>query len=333
MLSAADGRISPRRLLVAAAVFHILVTLTVFIVGKAGLFPRTFDTHGIGISFVIDSTIYREHALQMANLLQQARLREWANYGEPSLSPFQLKLYSIFMATFGPVLGYGILAVEPLNLAYYLLMIVLTYRIGRETFSDSVGQLAAMIVALWPSLLMHTTQIMRDQLFICSFMLLIFCLLVGMRQELSTRQALLSAAGALVALCLTLLAKGNVWEVVLSALALWLLICVVVQARLRRWSWPRLIVLMTVVLGAVALPRVIPHFRLPGHVRPAPIARTNPTVGNSPATGQSAWSKVVTRVGTLRHRFIYRYSQSGSSVDTDVELNGTGDVVRYLPRG
>jgi hypothetical protein len=315
----------------AAAVFHILVTLTVSIIGKANVFPRTFNTDGIGISFAIDSVNYREHALHMANLLQQGKLREWANFGPPSLSPFQLKLYSICLALLGPVLSYGILAVEPLNLTYYLLMLVLTYRIGHETFSDSVGYLAAFAVALWPSLLMHTTQIMRDQLFICSFLLLIFCLLIAMRQHLSTGHALRSAVGTLVALCLILLSKGNVWEIVLFALALWALMCILIQSRLKRWSWPRLIVLMTVVVGALALPGVIPHFRLPDNVRPAATARRSPTVGNKPATAQGMWSRVVTRVGAMRHRFIYRYSQSGSSVDTHVELNGIGDVVRYLP--
>ena len=87
---------------------------------------------------------------------------------------------------------------------------------------------------------------------------------------------------------------------------------------------------MSILLSALALPKVIPHFRLPDKV-PATTRQRNPTIGNAPSTEQGRWS-VVTRVGTLRHRFIYRYGQSGSSVDTDVELNGLGDVVRYLPR-
>jgi hypothetical protein len=329
LLIAANPRNPLVRLLFAAAIFHISVSFIVFLVGKTQLLPRTFDQYGTGTSFVIDSVTYRQEGVTMAALLQEGRLREWITHKSPVLSKFHLRLYSIALALFGAVLGYGVLAVEPVNLAYYLLIIFLTFRIGLALFSAWVGQLAAIVVGVWPSLLMHTTQMMRDPLFLSAFLLLVYCLLRCLQEELPPYKAILSGIGAVGALCLILLSKANVWEVILSVLALWAVGCIVVQLRLHAFHWPRFVLVLLVILSAIVLPRVVPHFRLPDGPRVSsgglkPIERN---------TGSAnPWTRLVARVGSTRHGFIVRYPNAGSNVDSNVELNGTVDLIKYLPR-
>ena len=301
----------------------------VFVVGRTQLLPGTFDQYGTGTSFVIDSVTYREEGLKMASLLQEGRLREWITHKSHVLSKFHLRLYSIALAIFGPIVGYGVLAVEPVNLAYYLLILFLTFRMGAAAFSARVGQFAAIVVGVWPSLLLHTTQMMRDPLFISAFLLLVYCLLRCLEEKLSRTKAIVHGAGALAGLCLILLSKANVWEVVLAVLALWAACSVVVQLRLRALYSPRFVLVLVMIVSAIVFPRVVPHFRL--RDRPA-VSSPQAKPIESNIGSSNVWTKLVARVASTRHGFIVRYPNAGSNVDSTVELNGTADLVKYLPR-
>ena len=309
----------------AAAVFHVIITLTVSVAGKAQLFSSSLNTHGIGVSFAVDSVAYWDEASKMAHLIQQGQLRQWANYRTTMVTgtPFHLRLYSISLAVFGPLFGYTIFAVEPLNLAFYLLMVFLTYRIGVSVFSWPVGQLAAIVVGVWPSLLLHTMQLMRDPLFICSFLLLVSSLLVAMRPELSNRQAIVNGAGAVAALCFLLLSKMNFWEIVVATLIVWLCLCLV-QAKLRKWHTARILVVTAVIISAYVLPKTISHFNLSSAAVTRPVTKS--------ATDSKPWNSFVDRLISLRRGFIRRYPHAGSNVDTNVELQGVKDVVKYSLR-
>jgi hypothetical protein len=51
-------KLNPRKLLIAAAVLHVIIVAAISFVGKAQLLSGTFDEHGIGVSFAIDSLSY-----------------------------------------------------------------------------------------------------------------------------------------------------------------------------------------------------------------------------------------------------------------------------------
>jgi 4-amino-4-deoxy-L-arabinose transferase-like glycosyltransferase len=133
--------------------------------------------------------------LQMAQLLRAGQFRDWMNYDAP-LATFHARIYSVAYALFGNVLGEGILAVEPVNLIYYLSILILTYLIGSVVFSPTVGRLAAFIVGLWPSLLVYSTQLVRDPLFTGAYLLLLFTLIICIKQKVSLRQSFVYATYA-----------------------------------------------------------------------------------------------------------------------------------------
>src|SRR6185436_5670273 len=92
-------------------------------------------------------------------------------YNAPS--PFHLKLYSLCFTIFAALTGFNILAAEPLNLFYYLGILALVGKLGSEVFCPRAGLLAAATVGLWPSLLLHTTQLVKDPLYILGMLALI----------------------------------------------------------------------------------------------------------------------------------------------------------------
>jgi len=315
---------SPKRLLLLAAILHITLAIAVTIIGKTQLLPNTFDSNGVGVSFAIDSASYRAQALKMADLIDQGRFRDWLDYRK-QLAPFHVRLYSLCYVTFGKVLGSGVLGVEPLNLLYYLSIVVLTYLLGAVALSPEVGRIAAMIVGLWPSLLLFSTQLLKDHLFILSFLLLMLCLVACINRSLSTRQAVGCAVAGSAALLIILLARSTMWEIVLFALLVGSLLCGLAQLRERKFELQKTIALLVLVGAAFLLPKALPDMRIGDRFRrtAARAVQENETPPASGLAAQIAWT---------RNKFVAGYRSAGSNVDTDVQLNVTSDLILYLPR-
>ena len=334
-------RIVPRsllRLLLAAAVLHVVLVIAIALLGNSRALPQTFDTLGVGTSFAIDTGVYRTEAEKMARLMQQGRFPEWWNYAARLRSSAHVRPYSIAFALLGPVAGYRMLAAEPVNLGYYLAILVLTFAIGAELFDRRTGLVAASIVGLWPSLLLYTTQMLRDPLAIFATLLLVLCLVFSIRRSLSLIQAGALAATGAFALLLLWLCKAETWELIYLILFLAAAFCGIGQIKERHLALGRTVSMIALLLFAFSLPRALPMFRLGdladgGTMTGATQAANDRLTDAVPSSaGSSPWARIVRQVAFLRHRFIVRYPTAGSNVDTDVELRGAGDMLRYFPR-
>src|SRR5712691_10912068 len=163
------GTLSARPVLffTAAALLHISVAATVLAVGRYQLMPAQFRANGLG-EFASDGFFYQDEAAYLATVLKSHDLAAWATW------PTQLhvRLYSLPLAAVSHWMGFNVLAIEPLNLLYYLAILALVFKLGKEIFDYRAGLLAATIVALWPSLLLHTTQLLRDPLLLVAVLIL-----------------------------------------------------------------------------------------------------------------------------------------------------------------
>ena len=193
------------RYLLLAAVIHVALATTIFLVGHFRLFPNTFDQNGIAITFAIDGTTYQRIAGDLAEEWRSHGFRAWLN----AKAPLHSRLHSLSFIIFGKLLGHNILAAEPLNLLYYLAILICVYFLGREVFNAQTGFIAAVIVALWPSFLFHSTQFIRDPVSIACLLALMLVFVFVLSRELAWAKGIaIGIAGALLA-TLFWLARGN----------------------------------------------------------------------------------------------------------------------------
>src|SRR5262249_53453300 len=149
-----------------------------------------------GLTFAIDSTTYQRVAGDLADEWRHNGFTAWLN----AKAPLHSRLYSVSFAIFGKLIGHNILAAEPLNLLYYLSILVCVYFLGREVFNEQAGFIAATIVALWPTFLFSSTQLMRDPLAIaCLLALMVVFVFVLGREFTWLSGILIGIAGALLA--------------------------------------------------------------------------------------------------------------------------------------
>src|SRR5258708_38190253 len=114
-LPASRRHFNPGFLIVAAAILHVSVTLTIFAIGKYQVFPSQIYPDGIG-RFASDGISYEGQVVELSNIVKSQGVRAWATW------PTQLhvRLYSIPLAVMSRWISFNILTIEPVNLIYYL---------------------------------------------------------------------------------------------------------------------------------------------------------------------------------------------------------------------
>jgi len=315
------------RLLIAASILHLVVTTAVFALGRQALLPGTFDVNGIAVAFANDGVGYREDATTLAEMLWSGQFHVW--FSAPY--SFHVKLYSIGFAILGGLLGFNILSAEPLNLIYYLGILIFVYKLAREIFGLCAGFIASLTVALWPSFVLHTTQLLKDPLFNLGMLALIFVMMHFLKGKSSWREAFLNGTvGALIAGMLWK-ARSDLGALLVATILLGTLMLVVRQFQLRRVlvsNIAGMALLITLTAAAIVL---LPIYR----------NADNPRVkeAESKAVGKTAvpkpvvrWWQVPAKIGIVRQAFAVKYPDAKSNIDTDVKLGTNADLVRYLPR-
>ena len=299
----------------------MLVTIAVFCVGHFQLLPNAFDIRGIGL-FAVDGGVYQHIASALADSLRIGDFSGWLQIQ----SPFHVRLYSFTFLFPGTIVGHNILAAEPLNLAYYLGILALIYRIGTELFNSKSGLLAAALVAVWPSFLMHSIHLLRDPLAILLMLALIWILIIALKRELSWRESLMSALGGLALLALFWLTRGNMWNLILLALPLTTLLLLFRFRRERKIAYANLAVLGVLIAAALVIP---PRIQSAGF-GPARVASPLLTIGST-SDKQTFWQRLGRQVKSRRAAFRI-YPGNASDMDTEVQFDNSGDVLRFLPR-
>jgi len=301
----------PIYLLLIAATLHIVLALAVLGVGKLQLFPAGLSPNGLSDALGRDSALYFEPQVEMlADLLHHGEVSAW--FHRPA--DLHVKLYSLSFALFSRWATFNVLTVEPLNLLYYLSILILIFQLACLVFDSRAGLVAAVIVALWPSFLLHTTQLLRDPLLIVATLTLMLCAALWLTLTKSWRQSLPFVLLALISVATIWLVRGGMGYLVSLILVLTLLLLVARQLREKRLLLVNLSCVLLVLLTATFLPRAFPSSK-------SKLTQVNP---DAPRLWQ--------RIAATRRRAIETSVEAGSNIDADVQFNGPKDLVRYAPR-
>jgi hypothetical protein len=146
-----------KNLLALFAILHMSLSL---FMGLIGLSPIAGDLHSSqGIwNFAIDSNYYQFNILHLCDVLQSHGWKAWA--ADPRW--LHEKLYSIPYF----FLGKSIISATLINTPIYILMLWLIYKIAECLFDSIVARLSICTVALFPSFVLQSTQLLRDSFLI-----------------------------------------------------------------------------------------------------------------------------------------------------------------------
>lgn len=318
-----------QRLIAGAVLIHLGLALAVFLIGRYAVLAALFDLQGTGLRFASDGIAYMSEVRALVDLLTREGPSAWiaASY------PFHVKIYSLSFAVLSPVFGFTTLSAEPLNLFYYLAIVLVVYELGEETFGERAGLVAGWVVALWPSFLLHTTQLLKDPLYIAAMLALVCVNLRWLTKDRGPRGALLSglAGGALFALLWLVRSENGELTLAVAFIGAGLvLLRQFGRGRSAVWNLAGAALMLVLAVGAPRVMRALGS----ALAKPAPAAAaaTAAAPNNSVETTKAQAKSPADRVGRLRERFARQYPNAGSNVDADVSFHTTYGLLRYLPR-
>jgi hypothetical protein len=314
-----------RFLILAAAAWHVAVTTSVFLIGRFGLVPGQFDQRGLG-TFASDGFMYQNEIVQLCSILRNQGLKAWANW------PTQLhvRLYSLPVFLFGGRAKVNILTIEPLNLIYYLVILVLVFKLGAIVFNYRTGMIAAVMVGIWPSFLLHTTQLLRDPLLITALLLVMLTLVLCLKRDYVWHRGILIGIVGIVAIVLIRIVRLPMWAVLVAIVVLALIFFGIRIIHRRRFPLGNIAFALIMIAALVITPRFQSTFHNQQMVnRPRIIV---------PEKVQEL--SVPEQIAARRHGFELQWdstgeaspSGAGSDLDTGVSLKRPIDILRQVPR-
>ena len=219
-----------------------------------------------------------------------------------------------------PLFGSNILAAEPLNLFYYLAILTLCFSLARVVAGRRAAWLASAIVGVWPSLLLHTTQFMRDPLIIMAILALVLVLTRLLKKTQTWRSAAVGGVMSTLACFVIWMCRREMWPVVMAIIVLGLMLLLIRILRERKLLAWNLAVIGLLCVLTIAIPRIM---RSPKPVLPDKLS-VIPRNPDPSMWGVLKWT---------REEFIWESLQkSGSMIDADVNFSNRADVIKYIPR-
>jgi putative peptidoglycan lipid II flippase len=320
-----NRRFQLRFLIVAAAIWHVSVAITVFAVGRYQLFPSQIYPTGIG-RFALDGVAYQDQIPELGNILKNDGLAAWFIWP----NQIHVRLYSLPPAAISHWFAFNILTIEPLNLLYYLAILILIYKLGEAIFDHQSGLIAAAIIGLWPSFLLHTTQLLRDPLLISAVLILVLGIVESLRREWRLSRGFLYGAMVAMSIVVIRVVRLPMWYVVCAAVGLGFLLLAVRAWHKKRVGVGTAAFALLIVVATVLTPRFQPFF----HNQQESGAR------NSVIHEEVYKLPIEDQIVTTRMGFSVRIDERGnifpaedaSRIDGDLKLNGLGDIIRHLPR-
>lgn len=316
---------NPGFLIVAAAILHISVALTVFAIGKYQVFPSQIYPDGIG-RFASDGIVYEGQIVELSNIARSEGVRAWATW------PTQLhvRLYSIPMAMISRWFSFNILTIEPVNLIYYLAILTLLFKLTEFLFGFKTGLLASTIVGLWPSFLLHTTQLLRDPLLISMLLVLIWSVVVCLKQKLSWRWGMLLGTGTGVAILTIWIVRLPVWSLLCVIIGTAVLLIALQAIREKRIAAGTIVFAILIIATVVITPRFQSSFH----------NQEQPTINRFVIPEEAQKLTLEDQIKSRRLGFQFRMDEEGkilpaddgSRIDSDIQFHGVGDIIRHLPR-
>src|SRR5205085_1476099 len=314
-----------RNLILVAAVWHIVVAITMFSVGTTQLAPNDIYPNGIA-RFASDGVLYQQEFPDLRNALVTHGPLAWWNFP----SQFHVRLYSITVIAFSRWFSFNILLIEPLNLIYYLLILTLVFKLGEMIFGFRAGLLAAAIVGLWPTLLLHTTQLLRDPLLIVIVLVIALAVVHCLTRSVSWRQALWLGLVATLAIVMLRITRLPMWNLLFVTVA-FAMVFLLVRALRNREVRLGIAIFAGMVILAMG---ITPLFQKSFHNQQ--VLRRFRMI--DPEEMQEL--RFDEQVAARRRGFLTRMdsegnlfpAEDGSRVDADVQFHSLGDMVLHVPR-
>jgi hypothetical protein len=195
-----------------------------------------------------------------------------------------------------------------------------------------VGLIAVTIVALWPSFLLHSTQLLRDPLLILAALVFVWCLVELILRHFSWRTMLVTWLATIVSLVTIRIVRLPMWNVLLVSMGAAIIFFVVRTIRRKQLFKASLVYAMLTIAAFLIIPSFQPYF----HNQQELGLGFERLIENE----REQTLPLEDQISRRRDAFNYAYNsegclvvvEDGSRLDGNVRLDSIGAIIRQVPR-
>jgi hypothetical protein len=288
-------------------VFHIGLSVLMSLVAQSSHFLHYHNGQGIW-NFALDSSLYHTEALRLLDLLRQGDYSAW--WGSSFF--WHVKWIALSYALLAP----NPLSFAPINAIAWVMSIICVYQIASTLFPNNhkLASVSALSFGFWPSYLLHSTQLLKEPFYVIGVLLVIWGWVSLLTNNKGIGLSLMLGFGVLLAsLNRTYILEPLLFlSLVGLGLVLWR----------SRGSWLPSLLAVLLVIGVCA------------SIQQSPIKPRKKTETASRQRSYVAmWLRnSIQSTAYARDRFINKYPNAGSNIDTDVRFSSFSDILVYLPK-
>ncbi len=350
-------RKNERNLFFCFLFFHIFVSIFLFVLAHTEHLSSLHDGMGLWY-FALDSGKYHKEALDLVTHLQR---HEWSEWWNSYANHPNVKIISLTYL----ITGYHVpIAYEIVNCFVWATSILLIRRVSKLLFiNNNLTSLVAIMFFFQPSILISSTQLLRDPILILGFCFILYGFAVFSKQKTTWKWAVMTQIGII----LLLLVREYLSIVILACL----LLPSIALIKEKRFIPPLLFLIIPMLL----LVFFVPHKYAPDvnsiidttenqvqtpvtttNQVQTPVTTTNQvqtpvtttkqvqipvTTSNqvqTPVTNekqfQSIYLNAITfKISSLRQSFYdINFAGAGSSIDLNYRFNSISELIKYFPR-
>ncbi len=324
---------STRSLLIAAISLHLVISIGTYFLAKTQVSPA-IQSDGVLLSVTPDAIDNICFAEQLADYIRAGDIRSWTVIALPLYS----KIYSLSFVVFSPLLGMSVLAGEPINLIFYLAILILVFRIGTTVFNRDVGLVSSIIVGIWPSFLLHSTQLIKDQFFITGLLMIILIMITWLTKSKPTlvSTVLMGIAGAAGAY-LIVRTRTPYWALLILVLTLiGFLLLLIRQLTERQLLLRYMLTAVPIIVVLIATYSTAPRASM--QVAPSPLNPPTAPQSSSELNESAARMTLKRRLDLIavrmwQLRWDYERAEGGAGlIDQGIVFGDAQQLLLYTPR-
>jgi hypothetical protein len=310
---------------IGLVLFHVAVSVSLSLIARSTFLASLHNGQGLW-NFAPDSFSYHREAIRLLDFLKAGDLSGW--WGS---SPFwHVKWIALSYGAITP----DPLSFAPVNAIVWATSIHCVYKIVRMLFPErqTFAITFALVFGFWPSYLLHTTQLLKDPLYILGMLLMIW----GWVGLFSGRRSIVFCFLVSFGVLLAYLNRIYILEplIFLSLLATVLILWHVPRSRIYA-------LLAFAMIGGLYVYQYCAKVKPLHQIEIGASISANPAETKMPRSGTltrysirvTSWLRYqVMRLANARDLWIKKYPESGSNIDIDVRFHNIIDVVKYIPR-
>ena len=303
--------------------FHAVIAIVFFVIANSEHLSHLHNGAGIW-NFARDATLYHKESIDMVSLLRNYEwIAWWLSY------PYHQNVKLISLTYW--LTGYSVpISFEIVNAMVWSLSVILIYKAADLMFSNNIVSALSIMFFFQPSVLMSSTQLLRDPIFILGISFMCYGWMLLAKTEHNKWRWVISLQ---IGLLLFLTMRFYLGPVIVTIFYIYLVYILYSKGNITT-TFQVLFLLIPLMLSQFTYQHayIAPALNSKNHISEQIPPEQTSSSTKPITTPPNLLDRLSLRLSAMRFGFSNVNSYAGSKIDESISYDGFFEAVKYFPR-